>query len=648
MKKGLLISPFFLLFLLPLFAQKKLPAPGAITQEELQQKNCSFEPDAPALKLFEEEETEFELYTNGDTRLKTEYRTRIKIFNEAGYKYATVRIPYVTKKSLAKIKELTAYIYSVDLSGKVIIQKLGKEDFFRENVIGSLGFINFSFPNLKPGSVVEYSYTRIEQNVYQIPSWQIQDDIPIAYSSFIVITPQTSLLRNKLFGSDSVNILSLRKKNSQLRYASWYKENIPSFRPEPYMTSKADNQMRMIFFHFPITNSMISTITNPLLVWSFVGEYMLNSASFGGQIKKQIPGTETIVDSAKKLSSVPEKIKYVYNAVKKRFTGRREQSGEIDDLPDAWKEQSGTSGEINLILLNLLTRLKITSYPLMISTRDNGMVDKNFPSFGQLNGIVAVAMIDSFKYYLLDACLENQPVNCPPYNILNREALLMKPGNIDWFLISDERPLFKQSINIICDINDEGFAEGEASVQYYNYAKQKALDTSEKKRTMSDEEFLNKKRIGVNILSSNKTKTEDEDDPLYETIIFKYEPQQTNNFFFYKPSFMFPPPENPFIADKRNTDIDFGYNQEITTAFQLSFQSSFERGDLPKNIKIITPDSSFSYERVVIYSPGKINITTSFQTKKSLFIKDDYESIKDFFKKVQVLSQEEIALIKRK
>jgi len=644
------ITPTLLFFLFAAVCpgQKNLPAAGVISTEELQLKNCSFEPDAPAMKLFEEEEIRFELYTNGDTKLKTEHRTRIKIFNEKGYKYASIKIPYFTKKSLGKIKEFTAYVYSVDPSGKISVQKLGKDDFFKEDIVKNVGTVNFSFPNLKPGCVVEYSYTRIEQNFVTINPWEIQDDIPTGYTSFMLITPITSIVRTRLYGRDSVRLLPTRKKNSQLQYNCYYKENISSFKKEPYMTSHADNRKRMIFFHFPYSTPMIANITSPLIVWSFIGDIMLESKDFGGQIKKQITGTEKIIDSAKQLGSIREKIKYLYHAVKRRFPGSKDQSHENEDLGEAWKEQSGTTAEINLILLNLLGKLKIKSYPLMVSTRNNGMVDKNFPSFGQLNGIDVIAMIDSSKYYLLDASLDNQPLDCPPFNILNREALLLQHGNIQWLMVNDDRSLFKQSSSIICDIGNNGLMEGGASIQHYNYAKQYVLDTSGQKEERPEEKFFNRKTQGLTITTDEKITGENDDDPLFETINFTYEPQQTNEFYFYNPSFMLPLPANPFISEKRSTDIDFGCKQEMITTLQISLPASFEKDNLPSGISLMTPDSSLMFKRSVAYSPGHISITTNFQIKKAFFYKEEYEGVRDFFKRVQALSAEEIVLIKKK
>jgi hypothetical protein len=129
-------------------AQKELPDFGKIDPADLRLKSCSFEPSANAMKLFDVQDVEFELNTY-NTKLRTERRVRLKIFNEKGYKHASIRIPYFSKRRSTKIKELKGVIYNLDSAGNVVIQKLEKKDFFKEKAEDNIGIINFTFPNLK-------------------------------------------------------------------------------------------------------------------------------------------------------------------------------------------------------------------------------------------------------------------------------------------------------------------------------------------------------------------------------------------------------------------------------------------------------------------------------------------------------------------
>ena len=145
------------------FSQKILPEFGKIDAADLQLKSCSFEPDASAMKIFDIQNIEFNL-GDYDAKLVTERRVRIKVFNQTGYKYASIRIPYFKKSGYSKIKDLDGIIYNLDSTGKIIIQKLEKKDFFKEKAEENIRVLNFTFPNLKPGSVIEFRYKKVENN----------------------------------------------------------------------------------------------------------------------------------------------------------------------------------------------------------------------------------------------------------------------------------------------------------------------------------------------------------------------------------------------------------------------------------------------------------------------------------------------------
>ena len=89
--KKLILCLFGTLHLYISTAQRKLPPPGQVTQEEIMQQSCSFDPEANALKLFDTQEIEIE--NDGESFwLETRKRVRIKIFNEKGYTHASVEI----------------------------------------------------------------------------------------------------------------------------------------------------------------------------------------------------------------------------------------------------------------------------------------------------------------------------------------------------------------------------------------------------------------------------------------------------------------------------------------------------------------------------------------------------------------------------
>lgn len=625
-----------------LFAQKDIPDFGKIDKADLTSTSCTFEPSASAMELFDVQNVEFEVL-DYSTKLVTEERVRIKIFNQSGYDYASIRIPYFMQKKVTKIKDLEGVVYSLDSNGQIVTQKLNKKDFFREKAEENVGIINFTFPNLKPGCVVEFRYTKVEKDIFQIDPWVLQGEIPVAYTSMTLTTPSFSNVKTKIYGADSIDRVTTKIKNDRSR-TIYFRENIHSFEPEPFMSSYKDNLLKMVFLLIPKTSFIVNALTEPTVAWKYAGNTLLDSKDYGGQIENKITGTESIIDSAKKISLLAKRIGFIYEAVKKQIPNKTEQTLYPDDLQETWNNRVGNTAEINLILVNLLQKADVPCAPILISTRENGKVNTDFPSIGQMNGVDALAE-DSNTYYLMDASLKYQSYLNPPFNVLNRLGYLLARGNMQWVKIENKKPLVNQTISIVGQFHENGEINGQAICQYYDYAKSYALDST----TEDDpgEKFEEKKPIGLKFDSVKVENAENDDEPLLQKIYFSYELSNSGNYYFINPQILTSKKENPFIKETRMSDIDFGCNQQQLLTLQVKIPPSFEIDHLPKNIVVRAPDSSFFYKRIFLSDSEHIYMSQQFEIMRPIFDKEDYSGVKEFFDRVYQLMNEEI-ILKRK
>ena len=646
MKKSFLFFLFFL-SIWPAFSQNRLPDYGEITPADLQMKSCQFEPDAPAMRLIDIQDIHFDLFTYG-TKTKTERRIRIKIFNEKGYRFSTIKIPYFSKKGIAKIKEIAGVVYNLGESGKVISKKIDKDDFFKEKAADNIGIVSFTFPNVKPGTVIEYKYTTIENDIIGIDPWIIQGEIPVVYTCLTVHTPVSSGVNAWIFGADSVEQSYYLYKYDQYRCKSFFKNNIPSFSPEPFMSSYNDHLVRVVFSLLPYGNAYYQKKGYDSAMWRIKAEQLLRSNYFHNQKEDSIAGTKHIIDSARKIASLTDRIGFIFETVQKRWTTPPEQTMKAENLSDAWKNHAGTTAEINLILYNLLEKSDIICFPVLISTRNNGIVNKKFPSLGQLNGVDVLAY-DTTGGYFLDASNKYQSFKNPPFNILNREVIIINPDTIYWDIVYDPRPLSKQVVNILASLDENGKIQGTTNIQYFDYARSDRLDSSRKEEeSAGKEKFLDKNPIGLKIISTKQELTSDPEDPLFETIDFTYELQNTNEFYFINSQLFIQKNQNPFLAEKRNTDIDLGCNQLYMSTMQIDLQGRYEVEHLPKNIVLRAPDSSFFYKAVYSNDAKNIFISQTFEIKRAIFSTKEYPGVQDFFKRMYGLMAEEIILKKKK
>ena len=99
-----------------------------------------------------------------------------------------------------------------------------------------------------------------------------------------------------------------------------------------------------------------------------------------------------------------------------------------DNIKDAWDKKRGNSGDINLILINLLKEAELEVSPLLVSERDNGKVDTSYPYQDQFNKVVAYVTIGD-KNYILDATEKQTPSHLVPFKLLNTKAFVVERKN---------------------------------------------------------------------------------------------------------------------------------------------------------------------------------------------------------------------------
>ena len=55
---------------------------------------------------------------------------------------------------------------------------------------------------------------------------------------------------------------------------------------------------------------------------------------------------------------------------------------------------------------------------------------------------------------------------------------------------------------------------------------------------------------------------------------------------------------------------------------------------MPKNMRMIMPDTSIIFSRQSVYSSGILNLLYKIEFRQPLFLKDDYPYFREFYKKL--------------
>jgi hypothetical protein len=650
----------FILFntVIALFAtvsgQGQTPEFGKIEPSDLAMKECPFEKTAGAMNLAKLARINFEinLFT-GVPIITTQYFARIKIFDKRGFSAADIKIPYVSNSRSSKIKDLEAYIYTLDAEGKLVRTKVEKKEIFtgKSKERHALNYLAFTFPNLKEGAVIEYRYTKIDKNSVGIKPWFFQDEIPTAFSRISVVVPAYVAMDYHVLSSDPIEKDSAYKKfyrtdfNESTR--SFTLRNIHSFRVEPLMTSLKDNLERVEFSISP-ANFFRRLFTSSQAKWGLFNYFMLNARFFGYQFDKPIPGTAAFTDSVKKISRVADRIGAVYAYVEKNVEWNEEQTFYCDSIAGCWLSKSGSSAEINILFLNLLRTVGVKCYPILASTRDNGNPDIDFPSLSQFNGVDIVVM-DSSTTYTIDCTQKQLSFRIPPLNILNSYAYLVDEEKFGWIFVTDPRTLMKNEISMNASMDSAGSIEGKITLSFIGFAKSARLDDRKQKEderdTHKSDNSANMPDLVIDTAFSEPDK--DGSDTLVENLGFHFALANTDKFYFLNPFAFSAFEKNPFKDSLRFTDIDFGCNQSFHARLRIKIPGIISIESMPADISLQKQDSSIFFGRKIRSDGGFVVIDNSFILKNAVFIKEDYPALKAFFDKFYALLNEEIVLKKK-
>lgn len=640
------ILPLLLLGSLAIIANAQTTTPiptaqsyGKVDKADLEMTKCAFEPDANAEILFDKGDT----YFDTQYHIVTERHKRIKIFNDNGKDEANIRIEYYSYNHRQYITGLQAQTINLT-NGAIEIIKVDKKQIFTEAEDKVRSAMVFAFPNVRPGSIIEFKYTLTSAYLDDFPSWYFQNSLPTRYSELNTKIPDI-LTYKRLPNIHSPYVVD--KTNSSNTHTEAL-ANILSLKDEPFMDARNDNSERILFqllsIHIPgyfYPNFQDS--------WKKVGENMIDDEDFGGQLNRKIAGEEVIINKAKALKTDDEKIAYIFNEVKNTMKWNESyRYYSYDGVPKAWEKKTGNSTEINIVLYHLLKKSGLTVYPMMVSTRKNGRINPAYPSIYQFNSMIAYIPVDSAKYYALDATSKYNLYNKVPDNFLNSFGFYIDDTNkiYDLSFLQEPEPV-RQIVLLNAEIKPDGKMSGSADISSFSYNK---IRYTKKYKTDGEKKYNDYLREDNNSLKISGLTFEDMDVdtlPLRQKFNFNLDLTGSDeNYIYFNPNLFTGLKTNPFLAEDRFTDIDFGYrdNYAITGIFKIP--TGYKIDALPKSISMAIPDGTVTFKRMVAEQEGSVMVRFSIDHKKSMYFKENYPEFREFCKKMYDMLNEQIVLKK--
>jgi hypothetical protein len=210
------------------------------------------------------------------------------------------------------------------------------------------------------------------------------------------------------------------------------------------------------------------------------------------------------------------------------------------------------------MLIAMLRYAGVSTSPVLLSTRDNGIV--LFPSIRNFNYVIAVVEADN-QLLFLDATDENAKPGILPLRDLNWTGRLRKENNVSYDVELTPKTLSKETTNMSATISADGTITGKTRHQLADY---KALSFRSTVLKMNRDEYLESLESHNNAIEINQYTQEnaaDLDKPVVENYSFvsKNDAEIIEGKIYFTSKLFLTDKENPFTQEVRAYPIDFTF-----------------------------------------------------------------------------------------
>ena len=657
MNRKLLSTICFFLLAIQVFAQNKNLNFGKVSEAEKNLITYEKDPEAGAVMLYERGDTYFKVNDDKVSMVK-EYHAKIKILDEKGFEEGTIAIPlYQNQRSKEKIVKINAVTHN----GSEKINLLPK-DIYTNDISKNWRETTFTFPNLQKGSILEYHYSISTTFVFTFNGWDFQSSIPKIYSEFNASIPGNYQYNRNLHGSLklSTNEATIKKDCFQvgritnkadceiLKYAI---KDIPAFNEKEEFMLAPSNYRSRIDFELSEFRSFDGMVKKYTKTWKAVDKEFKTDKDVGRQLTKKGFFEKNVPENLLVEGDELTRARNIYYFVRDHFAWNN-KFGVFRKarVKEAFEKRTGSIGEINMTLINLLNSAGINTNLMLLSTRQQGLPKRTHPVMSDFNYFVARAVINGDEY-LLDATDKYIPFGYLPFRALNHYGRVMDFKNDSYWQTIVPQKKNTYIVRTFIDFRvEDSKAKGIMDVITTGH---NAINARKSRDKINEEDYVEQfeKSISGDFEINSYEHIEKRSDERKVTERFEFEIDNINKekTVYLNPFFVRFFKKNPFTLEERHFPIDFGYPRNYRYQIILKLPEGYAVKELPES-KVINLGEDMAtlkfYNNMV---NNEISVAFDFQLNATHIPKEDYTSVKNIFKDVvDIQNNSLIVLIKDK
>lgn len=622
---------------------------------------------ASAVVIADQGITTFEATNKGWFSLIHKRKRRIRILDKNGFDAATEYVYLNTQpRKVERLQNLKAVTYNLD-GIRIQSTTLDAASVFTEKLSDDFCRKKFTLPAVKAGSIIEISYDVVSDYLFSLRPWTFQTEHPVLWSQCRVEIPQffyyvflqqgyfpiensqstNHRIYHVLEPSSDISATGLEVEfSSAVLISAWTAKKLPAARPEKFISSINNHLLKIEFqlaqYRFP---DMVPQ--NVYSDWNESASDLMKNEYFGQPLRRDnswLNGQLAELDLKEKTTL--EKAKAIYAYVRDRFTVNASGSVFTSNSPSTvFQKKTGSVAEINLLMILMLNHEGVTAHPVILSTRENGYVQKDYPLLRKYNYVIAQVMIGE-KDYFVDASKKLG------FGLLDGSCY----NGCAWKISSDNpQPLYfftdslkEQSMTSVFISNQGPGKQTGRFTQTYGMQESSKLrhiiKNSEpaefvkalQNQPMSYAQFLN---FGVD--SVNKP-----EHPLAVHVDMQIDYKNAKHIYFdpiqsgdYK--------INPLSANSRKYPVEFPYALDNVYLLNVDVPEGYVVDELPKPIRMRFDEIGGYFEYSVgLNGKNRVQLIRKIVLKRTIFRPEEYEALRAFFSMVVMKQNEQFVFRK--
>ena len=650
---------------------------GKPTKEEMEMTVYEAEPDAEAVVLCRLTDVE---YTVQQSSFLVDYheKYRIKVLKPSGARFAKVVIPYQRNISVGNnimgmrasfmtipmdrtsgnssfleqdgsmsdgvygtdgdemVEDIKATAFNQE-GNKVVKTSLKRNDIVQTKIDEQNYQMEFTIPNVKEGTVIEYEYKIHSQLFWELRDWYAQCEIPVVYAKLDMNIPNYLIFNIEDHGIQRLTY-TVTKGSLQYKVESDPLANPMTVNTNHYVYTGRDLIGMQKDDYVWNNQDYCAGITAELKqyrlrgmaqmdyakTWDQIDEMIFNSEDLGLHLNDHSPLANELKEAKiEEIANKQERVAAVYKLVmnKVKWNGKYELSPASTD--ETLKNGTGSNADINLLLIQSLNDVGLTASPVILRTRDQGQLPYNFPSVRKISTFIVGVIMPTGGNIYLDASSNDGWQNMLPENLLVEKArLLKKDKKSEWVnLQKSSKSQTSTTIEAVLDAN--GKLTGKQTTRYTGIA---AANYHQQQRAKGIEpEFAPEAT---------------------EVVEFTRQGTVNNGEISFCP---FPEPpiaNNPFTEEKRLMPVEFPCIHTDVVVVNITLPEGYSLAEDTRQTVVTTPDKGIEGRFFTTKVNNKIQIKYQLNINNIAHSEKNYDELRQIFEMMKDFSTKQMVVKK--